>query len=153
MVMAVLIYMALMLSWSKESIGCYKSQNLDPYCNFAGYVDRTVFSPNHILEKTDPEGIISTMTACFTTYVGYIFCLLLQKLKDNPVRLVRYWFGIALLFAIPIYPCSLLMPWNKRLYTITFLTTVVSTSAATLSFFMVIVDILPKTLPNYSSVI
>ena len=78
MVGVVLIYMALMLSWSDESIGCHKDKNLDPYCNFAGYVDRAVFGLNHIMEKTDPEGLISTMTACFTTYVGYCFCLLLQ---------------------------------------------------------------------------
>ena len=153
MLMLVLIYMALMLSWSDEAIGCPKSHNLDPYCNFAGYVDRKVFSLNHIMEYTDPEGLVSTLTACFTTYVGYCFCLILQQLKQTPVRLVRYWAAIALLFALPIYPCSLLMPWNKRLYTITFLTTVVATSAATLSLFMVLVDILPTHYPHWGEVV
>lgn len=35
----VILYTALMLSWSNESEGCPKSKNLDPECTIAGYVD------------------------------------------------------------------------------------------------------------------
>ena len=76
------VYVALMLSWSDEGIGCGdRSHNLEPFCNFAGYVDRAVFSLDHIMEKTDPEGLISTITASFTTYVGYVFGLMVLRLK------------------------------------------------------------------------
>lgn len=54
MVGVVIVYVALMMSWEDTSIGCVKSNNLDPYCNFAGYVDRAVFTEAHIMEKTDP---------------------------------------------------------------------------------------------------
>lgn len=81
MVGLVILYLALMLPWSDESIGCSREHNLDPYCNFAGYVDRAIFSEAHIMEKTDPEGVISTFNAAFTTYVGYWFGFMLLKLK------------------------------------------------------------------------
>ena len=62
---------------------------MDPFCNFAGYVDRAVFTQSHILEYTDPEGLISTITAFFTTYVGYNFGLMVVKMKDTPLRLIN----------------------------------------------------------------
>jgi hypothetical protein len=37
-------YVALMLSWSDDAMGCPRENNLDPYCNFAGMVDRAVFT-------------------------------------------------------------------------------------------------------------
>ncbi len=77
----VVLYVVLMLTWSDESIGCSKDNNLDPYCNFAGYVDRAVFTLDHIMEKTDPEGLISTITASYTTYIGYLFGLMVVRLK------------------------------------------------------------------------
>ncbi len=43
------------------------------------------------------------------------------------------------------------MPFNKRLYTITFLFVVLSSCATVLSFFMVVVDILPKKFPQFKS--
>lgn len=44
MVALVFIYLSLMIPWENTSIGCFRSNNLDPYCNFAGYVDRAVFT-------------------------------------------------------------------------------------------------------------
>jgi predicted acyltransferase len=76
----VVLYMALMLTWSDEAAGCPKSKNLEPDCTIAGYVDLNVFGKAHLFQnKTpDPEGIVSTLTAAFTTYVGYIFGLMVQ---------------------------------------------------------------------------
>ena len=53
-VASVILYVVLMLTWSDDSIGCPKENNLDPYCNFAGYVDSAVFTLDHIMEQTDP---------------------------------------------------------------------------------------------------
>lgn len=44
-----ILYAALMLPWEDTSIGCYRDKNLDPFCNFAGYVDRSVFGLDHIM--------------------------------------------------------------------------------------------------------
>ena len=145
---SVIAYVFLMLTWEDESIGCYKSNNLDPFCNFAGYVDRAVFTQSHILEYTDPEGLISTITASFTTYVGYNFGLMVVKMKDTPLRLIKYWVIIAVVFGAAIYPSYLLMPFNKRLYTITFLFTNLYSCSLALSLFLYLVDVLPKKYPS-----
>lgn len=144
MVGLVCLYIALMISWEDPSIGCYKPNNLDPYCNFAGYVDRAVFTEAHIMEKTDPEGIISTINAAMTTFVGYCFGLMILANKGKQEKLIKNWLIFGLFCLIPIYPCSLLMPFNKRLYTITFLFGVLATSTTVLTLFLLIIDYLPK---------
>jgi len=45
-------------------------------CNFSGYLDRQIFGPNFMLSNTDPEGILSTLTAVFNTYMGVYFGIL-----------------------------------------------------------------------------
>ena len=40
-----------------------------------------MFTEAHIMEKTDPEGLISTITASFTTFVGYNYGLMVMRLK------------------------------------------------------------------------
>lgn len=87
---------------------------------------------------------MSNIPAAFTTYVGYWFGLMLVKLKGEPERLIRYWLTISLVFLLPVYPASLLMPLNKRLYGISFLFLVLSISAVTLSILLFLLDILPK---------
>jgi len=67
--------------------------------------------------------------------------------------LVKYWLAIAFICLLPVYPCSLLMPLNKRLYGITFLFLVLSASATTLSFFLFLVDIVPKTYKKSAKII
>lgn len=153
MIGLVFLYIALMISWEDPSIGCYKPNNLDPYCNFAGYVDRAVFTEAHIMQKTDPEGIISTINAAMTTYVGYCFGLMILAFKGKQEKLIKYWLIFGLFCLIPIYPCSLLMPFNKRLYTITFLFGVLATSTTVLSLFLLLIDYLPKLNQNSSKVI
>jgi predicted acyltransferase len=96
------------------------------------------------MEETDPEGIVSTLTASFTTYVGYCLGLMLLALKKRQKSLIKYWFLFAFICALAIYPCSLLMPFNKRLYTITFLFAVLSTSITTLTIFFILLDYLPR---------
>jgi predicted acyltransferase len=54
--------------------------------------------------------------------------------------MIKTWLIIALICVIPIYPCSLMLPFNKRLWTTTFLFAVLSTSMAMLTLFFVIID-------------
>ena len=100
------------------------------------------------MEHTDPEGLISTITASFTTYVGYNFGLMVMKWKKEPEKLIKFWLVFAVICGICIYPCSLFMPFNKRLYTITFVFTNLCSCSIVLSLFMLIVDILPKKYPQ-----
>lgn len=70
----------LMLTWEDPAKGCHKP-NLTRNCNFSGYIDEMVFSRAHMQYPTDPEGLVPTMTSCFTTYCGYIFGIILVKYK------------------------------------------------------------------------
>ena len=101
------------------------------------------------MEHTDPEGLISTITASFTTYVGYNFGLMVLKWKKEPEKLIKFWLAFAVICGIFIYPCSLFMPFNKRLYTITFVFTNLCSCSIVLSLFMLVVDILPKKYPQF----
>jgi hypothetical protein len=150
MVAFVLLYAALMLPWEDPSIGCYRSSNLEPFCNFEGYVDRAVFGIDHLYGETDPEGIVSTLTASFTTYVGYCFGLLLLKHKKHLDTLIKYWLLAAFLFLLAIYPCSLVMPPNKKIYSLTFLFAVLSTSATILTLLLIVIDYVPQAVRKHS---
>ena len=116
MIGLVFLYIALMISWEDPSIGCYKPNNLDPYCNFAGYVDRAVFTEAHIMQKTDPEGIISTINAAMTTYVGYCFGLMILAFKGKQEKLIKYWLIFGLFCLIPIPLLTLDAFQQKTLY-------------------------------------
>ena len=72
--------------------------------------------------------------------MGYVFGLILVKYKDDKQKMIKTWLIIALICVIPIYPCSLMLPFNKRLWTTTFLFAVLSTSMAMLTLFFMIID-------------
>ena len=80
------------------------------------------------------------MNSIITSYMGYIFGLILVYYKDDQKKLIKTWLAIALLCIIPIYPSSLLFPFNKRLYTTTFLFAVLASSMAILTLFFVLID-------------
>lgn len=70
------VYTALMLSFNgQDSLdpSCNKENNLTFHCNFAGYVDKLIFTSSHCFRTAcpDPEGIFSTIGAFITTYMGY----------------------------------------------------------------------------------
>lgn len=122
-------------------------------CTFAGYVDIAVFGKDHLYQKRapDPEGIVSTLNAAFTTYIGYIFGLMIQRMKSEPHRLVKYWLIFAFISLLMAYPLSLVMYFNKHLYSISYLFLTLSVCATALSFFMVVADIVPKKYPEMRS--
>jgi heparan-alpha-glucosaminide N-acetyltransferase len=101
--------------------------------------------------KTDPEGLISTITASLTTFVGYLFGLMVLRLKKTPERLIKYWLAFAVVCAALIYPCHLFMPFNKRLYTIPFVLVNLSSCATVLSLFVLLADLVPKYYPQAKS--
>lgn len=72
--------------------------------------------------------------------MGYVFGMILVYYKNDIKTLIKSWLGIAFLCFLPIYPSSLLFPFNKKLYTTTFLFTVLTTSMTVLTLFMVLID-------------
>lgn len=75
-----MIYLIYMLSFENIEIGCTAQNNLESFCNFSAYIDRAIFGQNHMIYPNDPEGLFSNLSAFFTCYIGYSFCLIM---KDN----------------------------------------------------------------------
>ena len=134
-----------------EIEGCSMENNLTVDCNFVGYVDRIVITRAHIWRhrSTDPEGLISSIGALFTTFMGYNYSLVMSTHKGNPKHLIIRWLAISLICGGLVYPSTLWLPFNKQLYTTTFILIVVAVSGASLTFFYLVVDLLPTWKPQF----
>lgn len=146
------VYLSAMLSFDgSEKIGphCSKANNLSDGCNFVGYVDHLILTDGHCWKGgyTDPEGTISTIGAIITTYMGYEFSLIMGRYKAEPRKLIANWLVISVVFGLLVYPVSLLMALNKKLYSASFILVVVAVSGGCLTFFYFVVDILPSVFP------
>lgn len=124
-------------------------------CNFAGHVDHLILTDHHCWKGgyTDPEGVFSTIGAILTTYMGYVFSLIMGQYKERPSKMVLYWFLISAIFGALVYPMTLLMPLNKKLYSASFTLIVVAVSGASLIFFYFLVDVLPSLKPSSKRII
>ena len=69
-------------------------------------------------------------------------------MKNHPKMLVRYWLMLSLLACALAYPMTYLMPFNKKLYSSSFVLIVAAASGAVLTFFYVIVDYVPSIFPG-----
>ena len=97
---------------------------------------------------TDPEGIYSTIGAIIMTYLGYEYSMLMSLYKETPKRLVISWLSIAVILGALTYPMYLLTPFNKKLFTPSFILVVGAVTGAVLTFFYFIVDLLPAKYPK-----
>jgi predicted acyltransferase len=90
---------------------------LDPDCNLAAWLDRQVFAPAHLYERTrDPEGLLSTLPALATTLIG----LLAGRWLRNGGSARRQACGLALvgLAAVAVGASwDAGFPINKKLWT------------------------------------
>jgi predicted acyltransferase len=99
--------------------GCLTtSVNLKP-CNLAAYIDRSIFTENHMWQQSkvyDPEGLLSTIPAIATCLAG-VLCghWLRQKRDDNDKVASIFFFGVLLVALGWIW--NFWFPINKRLWT------------------------------------
>jgi hypothetical protein len=89
MVMSVFpaLYVGLMYGVSVSG-DCGKG-NLSEECNFGAFIDTKVFGINHMLEATDPEGLVTTLNSVFNTYIGMEFMRSFQRDKARPAQLLK----------------------------------------------------------------
>jgi predicted acyltransferase len=97
---------------------------------------------------TDPEGLFSTIGAIIMTYLGYEYSMLMSKYKENPRKLVISWLTISFILGAVTYPMYLLTPFNKKLFTPSFILVIGAVTGTALTFFYFIVDILPSIRPK-----
>ena len=114
---------------------------LDPDRNLAAWLDRQIFSANHLYERTrDPEGLLSTLPALGTTLIGVLVGLWLKTGRT----LVEKTRGIA----IAAVTCLVLgglwnfdFPINKKLWTSSYVLFAAGWSLLLLAIFLWIGDL------------
>ena len=72
----------------------------------------------------------------------------MSKYKSQPKILASYWLIIAGVLGVLIYPVHSFVPFNKKIYTPSFILVVGAVSGASLTFFYFIIDVLPTTRPK-----
>jgi predicted acyltransferase len=111
-----ILYYILMNFVSVPGIG---SANLNPETNLGAWLDRLVFSPDHLYRFTktwDPEGILSTIPSIATGLFGVLTGIELKRNTTSIIKLKKL-FGYGSLFAIAGILANVIFPINKNLWT------------------------------------
>ena len=143
--------------------GCEVATIDDKACNIAAWIDRTVFTENHIWRSAkvfDPEGILSTIPALVTTISGVLTGTWLRSVppavaggfrpdgeEEGPPAtaggtdkaLGLFFFGTVLLAAG--WTWSLVFPLNKSLWTSSYVLYTSGLALLTLGFCYFLIDI------------
>jgi predicted acyltransferase len=111
-----------LLAWLPDSSN-YQS-NLSPDGNLVRAVDLKLIGPNHMYtraqsEKTDPEGLLSTLPAVATALFGYWTGLFIQR-RGVSGRTIAMLFIIGLACAALGQVWHFLFPINKKIWTSSF---------------------------------
>ena len=115
--------------------------NLEPGTNLAAWLDRRLI-PGRLYEKTwDPEGVLSTLPAMVNCLLGMLIGQLLLVKREQWERIAWVFFaGSALCVGGAIW--SWTFPFNKQLWTSSFVLWTVGLAALFLAAFLLIVDTL-----------
>lgn len=101
----------------------------------------------------DPEGLFTTLSAFLNAYAGYLFCLIMQDNKNQTKRIMTLWVLVSLLLGSMVYPLTLLMPLNKKIWSISFVFVTSAVSGLSLAFITLTVDVLGAQKPGYGKII
>jgi predicted acyltransferase len=121
------------------------SVNLTPEGNVVRAVDRAVLGENHMYtrattEKTDPEGLLSTLPAIVTTLLGYWTGLLIQRNGANG-RTVALLVGIGLTCFAVGWGWGFWFPISKKLWTSSFVLLTGGLAMVVLAFCLEVFDV------------
>lgn len=144
---AIIAGVLLLLYWALMTLvpvpGCEVTTFNDKACNLAAYLDRTIFTENHIWRSAkvyDPEGILSTIPAIATTLAGVLTGTWLKKPVDDHQKVSgMFFFGVTLL-ALG-YLWSLAFPINKPLWTSSYVVYTAGLALCFLGFCYWLIDI------------
>ncbi len=106
-----------------------------------------------MIYPNDPEGLFSNLSAMFTTYIGYHFCLIMKDHKGQLTRTLKRWAIIVLILGLAIYPMTKLMPLNKKIYSASFALLTSSSSGLTILLLVLIIDILPSRNQRFKKIV
>ncbi len=121
------------------------SANLSSESNVVRAVDLAVLGKNHMYtrattEKTDPEGLLSTLPAIVTTIFGYWTGLLIQR-KGVNVRTVVLLVGLGLACFAVGWGWGIWFPISKKLWTSSFVLLTAGLAMVALALCLLVCDI------------
>ncbi|KAL0389687.1 UNVERIFIED_CONTAM: hypothetical protein Scaly_0325800, partial [Sesamum calycinum] len=159
------------LGASTETVNCGMRGSLEPPCNSVGFIDRTLLGEKHLYQRPvykrtkecsinspdygplppdsptwclapfDPEGILSSLMAAITCFVGLHYGHVLVHCKDQMQRVI-FWFISSLPLLILGYLLSFLgVPYSKPLYTLSYMFITAGASGVLLTAIYLIVDV------------
>jgi predicted acyltransferase len=127
--------------------------HLDPYGALPAFVDRTVFSAQHLWQwgirtngniTYDPEGLLSTLPALVPVLVGVLAGERVQSLRAAPSAAIRTLGVRLLLFGATLIVAGLafspFLPINKSIFTSTFALLSTGVSLLTFGLLYVLID-------------
>lgn len=88
----------------------------------SGYFDRLIFGEKHLWRGTkvyDPEGIVTTLPAILSTFLGLQFGRVLVHVSDHKERLFQ-WLALGSFLTVLGLTLDFLIPINKQLWTPTY---------------------------------
>lgn len=103
-------------------------------------------------ETNDPEGLFTTLAAVGNGYAGYLVCLIMKDHKGQTNKILVLWTVLGLLCALIAWPLTVLMPLNKKIWSISYVFLTCGISAVSLSFITITCDILPERGGRYKKV-
>lgn len=123
-----------------------------------GYIDRTVFGANHLFQHAtlksvydsplpyDPEGIMGTLQALFTVFLGVQAGMIIVTYKNHKERIVRWllWAVITGVIGAVLCKCSRddgWIPVNKNLWSVSFVLVTASLAFMVLTVCYFLIDV------------
>ncbi|KAL8544946.1 hypothetical protein ACS0TY_005230 [Phlomoides rotata] len=159
------------LGANSHTVQCGLRGSLEPPCNAVGLIDRIVLGEKHLYQRPvyrrtkecsvnspdygppppnspawclapfDPEGILSSLMAAITCFIGLHYGHILVHCKDQMQRLT-FWFISSLPLLILGYLLNVLgVPYSKPLYTLSYMFITAGASGALLTTIYFIVDV------------
>jgi predicted acyltransferase len=114
---------------------------LDRDANLTAWLDRQIFSPLHLYERTrDPEGLLSTIPALGTILMGLLTGLWLRTAHSLKTK-ATYLLPAGILSVVSGLLWNISFPINKKLWTSSYVLLAAGLSILMLTFFLWIADV------------
>lgn len=95
-----------------------------------------------MIYPNDPEGLFTTLSAFLNAYAGYYFCLIMLDNKGQIKNILNFWVIASIMLGAIVYPLTLMMPLNKKIWSISFVFLTTAVSGLSVAFITFFVDVL-----------
>lgn len=106
-----------------------------------------------MIYPNDPEGLFTNLSAFLNAYIGYYFCLIMMDNKNEINKIMKLWVATSLMLGVMVYPLTLMMPLNKKIWSISFVFLTTAVSGLSLTFITYVVDVLGSKYQKYGKVV